>query len=221
MQSKRYLILLFAIGFFVLGACNLPAASATPDSGALQMILTEAAASAPAPSAAPTVTAIQPTPTVTLFYESTATLAIVQRTPTLTLFYAPSPTATPSWMDCPLIITKTDTDKGDMLHILRCEDKLEYDLGPFAKGVYAAGPNNQFIVYVANSGMVYAAKMGDQVLSVIVNLAKERFFTAVNKNALPKFEISFIGEAPNYKLVLIEKKYKQQKIYNLPMRVTK
>ncbi|MDD2921370.1 MAG: hypothetical protein PHQ36_03720 [Anaerolineales bacterium] len=219
MQLKRYSIFVLSAIILLLGACNLPSAGSTPEipiASQLPMILTSAAASVPSA----TSTVVQPTPTVTLFYESTATLAVVQRTPTLTLFYEPTPTSMPSWTECPLVITRTDTKAGDVLHILRCEDKLEYDLGPFAKGIYAAGPNNNFIVYVADNGMVYAARMGEQYISVIVNPARERFFVAVNKNAPPKFSISFIGEAPRFKLVLEEKIYKQKRVYNLPLWLT-
>jgi len=57
---------------------------------------------------------------------------------TPTLFMAATVTATQQWLSCPgIVVTVTDTDAGDVLHILRCEDGLEYDLGPLAKGVYA------------------------------------------------------------------------------------
>lgn len=205
MQIKNFVFLLL-INAFLLQACNLPAASPA-------LIATI--------SVVPTLPPIVLTNTIvpTIMVMPSVTPAIVQPTPTLTLFYDPTATATPSWTGCPLVITKNDTSAGDLLHILRCEDKFEYDLGPFAKGVYAAGPNNKFIVYVTNNGLVYAAKIGEQYLSIIVDLPRERFFTAVNKKVPTKFFISFMGEAPYYKLILFEKKFDQKKIYNLPVRI--
>jgi hypothetical protein len=201
-QFKRNLFFVFFASVFLLNACNLAMVTPTPEFS-LPVV-----ASQPAVVAASTVTSAPTTPTIT-----------APPTPTLTLFYDPTITATPSWLDCPLIITRNDTNAGDLLHIRRCEDNLEYDLGPFANGVYAAGPDNKFIIYVTDEGVVYAAKLGEQYMYVVVNLVKEHFFAAINKKALPRFVISFAGEAPRYKLVLIEKKYNQKRIYNLPARL--
>lgn len=211
MRFKPYLIFIFLAGIFLLSACNLGATAPAPQAlpaSPLPILPTDTAL--PAPTNTPlrlmTATATQPTPT------STPTV-------TLTLFYDPTVTATPSWMQCPLIITVTDTRIGDMLHVRRCTDGLEDDLGPFAKGVYAAGPNNMFIVYVSGDGMIYAAKLGDEYLTLIANLEKDHFFTVINKKLPSKFSISFIGAAPYYRLVLYENVFEQKNIYDLPTRI--
>jgi len=118
------------------------------------------------------------------------------------------------------VITLTDTKKGDMLHILRCEDGLEYDLGPLAKGVYAVGPNDKFLVYVTIDGFIYAARIGDLYLKNLFNLGREHEFTVFNKRVTPDFKISFAGEGPIYRLVLVERNYDQKRVYELPVSIT-
>ena len=107
-----------------------------------------------------------------------------------------------------------------MLHVLRCEDGLEYDLGPLAKGVYAVGPNDKFLVYVSSSGIVYATRIGDLHLSVLYNLVKEHIFTVFNKGVAPNFEVSFSGGIPIYRLILLEKNFDQKRMYDLPPGIT-
>jgi len=133
-------------------------------------------------------------------------------------------TATPTqqWSACPgIVVTLTDTDAGDMLHILRCEDGLEYDLGPLAKGVYAVGPNDKFLVYVTIDGFVHASKIGDPYLYRLYDLAREHIFTVFNKSVAPDFKISFVGETPYFKLILLEKNYDQKRVYELPAALTR
>jgi len=108
-----------------------------------------------------------------------------------------------------------------MLHVLRCEDGLEYDLGPLAKGFYAVGPNDKFLVYVTIDGFVYASRIGDSYMYNLYDLAYEHIFTAFNKRITPDFDLSFVGERPNYKLILLEKNYDQKRVYDLPSRITK
>ena len=142
-------------------------------------------------------------------------------TATLTLFFNPTFTLTPQWIACPgIVITQTDTLKGDILHILRCEDGLEYDLGPLAKGVYGVGPNDKFLVYVTLDGFIYAARIGDLYLNNLYNLGREHEFTVFNKNLTPDFKISFTGEGPIYRLVLVERNYDQKRVYELPIEIT-
>jgi hypothetical protein len=204
MRYKQNLILAFLINAFLLGACNLAVVTPT---------------STPAPfSPTPVVTGTA-TPFLTLTPIFFPSATPTQPTATLTLFFAPTATATPSWESCPLIITRNDTSAGDVLHIRQCDENLEYDLGPFAKGAYAVSPNMKFIVYVTDNGMLYAAKFGSEYLSVIANLEKERFFVGVNKRVPVQFLLTFTGEAPYYKLVLFEKKFAQKKIYDIPIKL--
>jgi hypothetical protein len=143
-------------------------------------------------------------------------------TPTTTLFFAPTATSTQQWAACPgIVITLTDTKKGDMLHILRCEDGMEYDLGPLAKGVYAVGPNDKFLVYVTIDGFIYAARIGDLYMHNLYNLGYEHIYTVFNKKVAPDFKISFAGEEPIYRLVLLERNYDQKRVYELPLGITR
>ncbi len=191
-----------------LGGCGFSSATPTPDVAYIEALVQTSIASMPtfAPSPTPPPAEVPPTAT------ATASLP----TPTLTLIFQPSPTATPSLTECPLIVTLTDTKAGDLLHVRRCEDNLEYDLGPLAKGVYAAGPNYKFIVYVANNGYLYAARVGEDHLSLLKDLVKERNYTAVNRGVPPRFVISFRGEAPYYKIILYEGRFAQKYEYSVP-----
>ena len=214
MRVKKDIFALFFIAatMFLLNACNFGIAK-------------------PDPKLTPNLSFIQTSVklTVTAFYASlpTSTLtptpsATFTPSPTTTLFVVPTLTPTQQWLACPgIVVTVTDTKKGDMLHILRCEDGLEYDLGPLAKGVYAVGPNDKFLVYVTIDGIIYASKIGDPYLYNLYNLRNEHIFTVFNKRVSPDFQISFAGESPLLKLVLLERNYDQKRVYALPSGFTR
>ena len=206
--KKNFLMLFVTTAIFLFNSCNLRVQK--PDSNLSPIHSIET-------SAMLTVTAISaflPTPTP-------IPSATFIPTPTTTLFFAPTATSTQQWLACPgIVITVTDTKKGDILHILRCEDGLAYDLGPLAKGVYAVGPNGKFLVYVTLDGFIYAARIGALSMYNLYDLEYEHIFTVFNKGVSPDFKISFAGEEPNYKLVLLEKNYDQKRVYDLPARIT-
>jgi hypothetical protein len=214
MRVKKNIFVLFfiAIAMFLLNACNLPvvnpSSNLTPNIPSIEtaVMLTVTAFYASVPTSTPT-----PMPSAT-----------VTPSPTLTLFViVPTLTPTQQWLACPgIVVSVTDTKKGDMLHILRCEDGLEYDLGPLAKGVYAVGPNDKFLVYVTIDGIIYASGIGDSHLYNLYNLRDEHIFTALNKEVSPDFQISFAGESPLLKLILFERTYDQKRVYDLPSGVT-
>lgn len=193
---------------FLLSACNLGVST---------------------PEAAPTLSdemPVIPKDTIVPVSSPVATLTatlfpVVVPTATVTLFYNPTVTTTPQWSGCPgIVVTLTDTKKGDVLHILRCEDGLEYDLGPLAKGFYAVGPNNKFLIYVSLDGFVYGSRIGNTYMYNLFNLGREHEFTVFNKKVAPDFKISFAGEGPIYRLVLVERNYDQKRVYELPLRIT-
>jgi hypothetical protein len=212
MRIKKYFFPLLFIVFTVLllNSCNLSVVK--PDLNSTPAFSSEI-------PVIPTNTVMpvsSPTPTLTFTPQVTLTPSA-----TTTLFMAATATATQQWSSCPgIVVTVTDTDAGDVLHILRCEDGLEYDLGPLAKGVYAVGPNDKFLIYVSLSGFVYGARIGEPFVNVLFNLLTEREFSVLNKKVLPNFKISFVGEAPNYGLVLLERNYDQKRMYELPSRIT-
>jgi len=159
-----------------------------------------------------------PVPTSTLTFTPSATITPF---PTFISIVATTPTPTQQWSACPgIVVTQTDTDKGEILHILRCEDGFEYDLGPLAKGVYAVGPNDNFFVYITISGFVYVSKIGETHMYNLYNLGREHEFTVFNKGVAPDFKISFVDGTFSYTLVLLEKNYDQKRVYELPTRFT-
>jgi hypothetical protein len=208
MRIKKYFLpcLFIAVTVSLLHACNFGASEPESNPSSETLVIPE---NTVAPISSPTLT-LTSTP-----------VPVIVPSATFTLFYNPTVTSTPQWSACPgIVITLTDTDKGDMLHILRCEDGLKYDLGPLAKGVYAVGPNNKFLVYVTNDGFIYAARIGDHYLNNLFNLGREHIFTVFNKRVAPDFKISFAGEGPIYRLVLLERNYDQKRVYELPIGIT-
>jgi hypothetical protein len=211
MRRKRYFLPLcfIVITLFLLQACNLAVSSPGGLSPAILSQTPGIPSDTPQPLASPTET-LTFTPT-----------ASPMPTLTLTLFFAPTATTTRQWSACPgIVINQTDTDAGDMLHILRCEDGFEYDLGPIAKGTYAVGPNDKFLIYVTFSGDVYGARIGDTHMLTLFDLKREHIFTVFNMGTEPDMLITFSDGALNYKLVLIERSYDQKRMYELPIHLT-
>jgi hypothetical protein len=211
MKPRKYVPALFFVvaAALLLQACNL---AVSTEGGVSPAVLSQT-------PAIPTNTATPP-PTSTEFAVPTFTPSPMP-SPTLTLFYDPTITPTRQWSACPgIVVTQTDTDKGELLRILRCDDGLEYDLGPLAKGMYAVGPNDKFLIYITLSGVVYGSRIGERSMLTLVNLKREHIFTVFNIGTEPDFVISFSDGDPVYKLVLTEKSYNQKRAYDLPTRLT-
>ena len=158
----------------------------------------------------------------------TNTLTPIPPTLTITPTVGPSPTATDfviiptatatviPWTQCPgIVVTVNDTEKGDILHIKRCEDGFEYDIGPLTKGAFAVSPDNKYLVYAGVNGILYGAKIGDTTLYTIKNLKKEGPFVTFGKKVTPIFRLKFVGDAPPYVLDVYEAQYLQ----NFPVRM--
>ena len=137
--------------------------------------------------------------------------------PTPTFFHT-IPTATATlipWTQCPgIVITVNDTEQGDILHVLRCEDGYEYDIGPLTKGAFAVSPDDRYLVYAGVNGILYVAKIGDASLYTIMNLRKEGPFITFGKKVPPIFQLSFNGTGP-YVLEIYESRYGQ----NFPVQM--
>jgi hypothetical protein len=207
--KKHFLFAVFLLIFVTLfPACHL------------RISLTDDSLPTPSPSpvlAAPSNTAV-PVPSSTLTITPAPT---IPPTPTWTLFSNITVTPTQQWSACPgIVVTQKDTDAGDIIHILRCDDSLEYDLGPLAKGVYAVGPNNKFFIYVTRTGIVYGSRIGNPYLYPLFNLKDEQIFTALNRGVEPDFHISFSDGNPTYRLVLSEWNYGQKRDYILQPTLT-
>ncbi len=205
---KRNFLALFFAAAFLLSACNLSVV--TPETPLV---------ASPTLSVAPTYS---PTPSATFTVVPVTLTASLTLAPTETLSPSLTPSPTPQWSVCPgIVVTRIDSNDGDTLHILRCEDGLEYDLGPLAKGAYAVAPNDKFLAYVTVNGMIYAARIGDRYVVTVFNLATERIFTALNKKINGDFKLSFTGDELNYQLIVYEKKYNQKRVYELPFTITR
>ena len=151
----------------------------------------------------------RPTETMTPTITPTFTVS-----PTSTSFFPP--TATPTkipWSSCPgIVVTVADTEEGDMIHILRCSDSLEYDIGPLPKGYFAVSPDEKYFVYGSISGVLYAARIGTPTLTVIKKVNKE--FYTFGRQVNPIFVFTFTGESP-YVLEVYESRFGQ----NMPIRM--
>ncbi len=138
--------------------------------------------------------------------------------PTATFFFTiPTPTVTViPWTQCPgIVVTVRDTEQGDLLHILRCEDSYEYEIGPLTKGAYAVSPDNKYLVYASVNGLLYAAKIGESSLYTIMNLKKEGPYVTFGKKVPPIFKLTFNGTGP-YVLEVYEARYGQNFPVNMP-----
>lgn len=135
--------------------------------------------------------------------------------PTSTTYFPP--TATPTkipWTSCPgIVIRVTDTAEGDILHVLRCADGSEYDIGPLTKGVYAVSPDDTYLVYCSLNGVLYAARIGSPTLTVIRKVNRD-FFT-FGRDMDPIFELTFNSENPKM-LEIYERRYQQNLPVNIP-----
>lgn len=153
------------------------------------------------------------TPTVDVPPTITPTITL---TPTATQ-YVVFPTATATkipWTSCPgIVITVTDTKKGDIVHVQRCSDNFLYDIGPLARGFYAVSPDDKYLVYCTTDGILYAAKIGSPTLQLIMNVKREGEFTVFNKKVDPLFVMTFTETPQGLVLEIYEKNYNQ----NMPI----
>jgi hypothetical protein len=110
------------------------------------------------------------------------------------------------------------TPKGITLIVTGSDDISEYRFGPLARGAYAVGPNDRFLVYITNSGQVYAIKFGESSFVRIANL--RRSFTAIIKNTDPAYRLSFYDSGLAVTLIISEENYGQTVPVILPRAVT-
>ena len=151
--------------------------------------------------------------------------------PTQQVILPPSPTIQPT-ATIPLVIISTftptsipstvtveveSTAKGDYLNISRSTDNLKYRLGPIAKGAYAIGPNDNFLIYCTNDGHVYAAKLGAKYLTLIGDV---KTFTAIQRNVPPDLKLVIFINNDRYKVDIREGRYNQNEILVIPTKFT-
>ncbi len=155
----------------------------------------------------PLATVSEATPTVTPTFTPIP--------PTATYYFPPTATATKiPWTSCPgIVITVSDTSKGDIVHVLRCLDGLEYDIGPLTKGAYAVSPDDKYLVYCSISGILYAARIGNATLTVMQKVNKD--FYTFGQDMDPIFVLKFNAENTRV-LEIHEKRYGQKLPITMP-----
>lgn len=156
-----------------------------------------------------------PTATATIYVSPTVT-PTVTLTPTKTP-YVVFPTATATkipWTSCPgIVVSMENTSKGYIVHVLRCSDGLKYDIGPIAKGAYAVSPDDKYLVFCSNDGILYGARIGTAILHTILDVRRNGEFTVFYKKVEPNFRLTFVEAPSGYILKVYEMNYNQ----NMPI----
>jgi len=111
-----------------------------------------------------------------------------------------------------------ETAQGIMLTVTGGIENYNYRLGPLAEGVYALGPNNNFLVYVTNNGMVYLNRLGEPNFQTVEDA--RRAFQALNKHVDPYFELSFHDTGFVYVLFIYEGRFGETLQVPLPRTKT-
>ena len=117
-----------------------------------------------------------------------------------------------------LEVVVDNTQKGVLLTVSGGLENYHYRLGPLAKGAYALGPNQHFLVYVTNGGTVYINRLGEthfQKVEVV-----KHSFSALNKHVDPSFELSFHDTGYVYILFIYEGRYGETVQVILPRTIT-
>ncbi len=197
-MKKTLKIILFTLLGLVITSCTFPSAAATRT----VVIETSTAIQLATPTQTATATPIQsltPQPTVPTF----SFVVVGTFTPT------PIPTS--------VTVTVDNTSKGDYLNIFRSTDNLKYRVGPLAHGAYAIGLNDNFLVYCTNTGDVYAAKFGDEYLTLIGKLKK---FSAFHRDVPPSFQLEIFINNDNYKVNVHENRFGESEVFLIPRHLT-
>ena len=105
--------------------------------------------------------------------------------------------------------------------VLTLENKISgetYQLGPLARGDYAIGPSDRYLVYITSSGQLMAIRLGQDTFKSVKNMA--RLFTAIAKNIVPSFSFSFYDNGFSVTVIVTENHYEQDIPVILPRSVT-
>lgn len=142
----------------------------------------------------------------------TNTFSPITKVPAAVIPPTPRPTSV-STRKLKISISLKDTSSGDFLEVTGGTENYNYRIGPLASGAYALGPNNKFLVYVANDGWVYVARMGDTNLHRVVTLKDK--LEAILKSDTPRFDLSFT-QAEAFTLIIYERVFAQTETVVLP-----
>lgn len=137
--------------------------------------------------------------------------------PTATTFVLSLPTLTPlptGILCTDVTITVKDTPQGDYLQI--CAGDKEYEIGPLETGAFAIGPNKMFFVYATRSGLVFAARIGNERLTLIGDVKR---FRSVVLGETPIYRFVFHGNHP-YSVQIFDEWFKDNETIPIPRYIT-
>ena len=157
----------------------------------------------------------QPSPGVTETQPNTA--EVNPQSVTLSTALDTNPTLTPlsgNALCTASSISLEDTTSGNFLHL--CANGQEYQIGPLENGAYAMGPNGKFFIYCTNSGIVYAARVGDTNLT---SIGKVKDFSIIKRGEAPQYQFVFLGDNP-YSVQIVELILGQNKTVPIPSYIT-
>lgn len=139
-------------------------------------------------------------------------------TPGFTLPTVPVPlTATPTRLST-ITIVEQATLKGVYLKITGPGLAADYQVGPLARGAYAVGPNDRFLIYVANNGFVYGLKLGNPHFIRLKNL--KHTLIASDRDVEPSISISFVQAEFQTVVLIREDEFGQTVPIPLPTTLT-
>lgn len=163
-------------------------------------------------------------PSVTLSPSLTPTNIIPSFTPVTA--YPPSltpitPTLGPRSIWPPstnFMIDESQTEQGMFLSIESNITGETYHLGPLARGDYAIGPSDRYLVYMTSSGQLMAIRLGRDTFTSVKNMA--RLYTAIARKIVPSFSFSFYNNGYSVTVIVTENHYGQDIPVILPRSVT-
>lgn len=115
-------------------------------------------------------------------------------------------------------IREEHTLKGMFLTLTGDDLPVPYRLGPLARGAYAIGPNQRFMVYITNAGQVYALRLGRPHFLRLVNLKHD--LSAGARDVAPSFRLSFVEGEYAIFVLIDELIYGQRLQVMLPRGIT-
>ena len=139
---------------------------------------------------------------------------ILSVTPSISSMVTDTPSST-SVSTSDVSITIKNTSKGDLLQI-NADGNTDI-IGPVEKGSYALGPNSKFLVYCTNSGIVYAARIGDTNLTKIGSV---KDLAAIIQGEAPQVDFQFFGNNP-YTVQIHDSLFNQDETLSIPSYITR
>ena len=116
------------------------------------------------------------------------------------------------------MIDESQTEQGMFLSIESNITGETYHLGPLARGDYAIGPSDRYLVYMTSSGQLMAIRLGRDTFTSVKNMA--RLYTAIARKIVPSFSFSFYNNGYSVTVIVTENHYGQDIPVILPRSVT-